>query len=265
VRRLAACRSTTGRNLGCHPSARCRVAEHAHSPFIVKCEAAAVNVRVSARREVGGPQHRHSATTFASSGSAAGIVGRESIRLVYSRLEARCAAGQMGHRQGAANRATRLGAALLALLADPDPRAGRFTPKALSQALGVPLSTCYRLLNSLVAGGSAIRNLDDGLYRLGSRVAYLHQLPHRAAATARCPRVRPRPATGNGRDRDFRLDRGRQSGGLGGRRGDPSWHASARLCRFRGARARDGGESAPGCVVAAQLEAYLLSRRNRLW
>lgn len=48
------------------------------------------------------------------------------------------------------------------------------TPKQLAQALGIHLSTTYRLLNTLAAGGYAVRGPDDGLYRLGSRVSYLH-------------------------------------------------------------------------------------------
>jgi IclR family transcriptional regulator, acetate operon repressor len=48
------------------------------------------------------------------------------------------------------------------------------TPKELSQALGLHLSTCYRLLNTLVAGGYAVRDPGNGLFRLGRRVAYLN-------------------------------------------------------------------------------------------
>src|SRR4051812_28672750 len=53
-------------------------------------------------------------------------------------------------------------------------RPGGATPKELSQALELHLSTCYRLLNTLVAGGYALRSTSDGLFRLGPRVAYLH-------------------------------------------------------------------------------------------
>src|SRR5262245_23980941 len=46
------------------------------------------------------------------------------------------------------------------------------TPKELSQALGLHLSSCYRLLNALVDAGYAARY--DGLFRVGARVAYVH-------------------------------------------------------------------------------------------
>ena len=48
------------------------------------------------------------------------------------------------------------------------------TPKELSQALGIHLSTSYRLLNTLVAAGYAVRAPRTGLFRLGPRLAYLH-------------------------------------------------------------------------------------------
>ncbi len=47
------------------------------------------------------------------------------------------------------------------------------TPKELSAALGQHLSTSYRLLHTLVAAGYVVRG-EDGLYRLGARIAYLH-------------------------------------------------------------------------------------------
>ncbi len=53
-------------------------------------------------------------------------------------------------------------------------RPGGATPKELSQALGLHLSTCYRLLNTLVASGYAARSSSSGLFRLGRRIAYLH-------------------------------------------------------------------------------------------
>ncbi len=48
------------------------------------------------------------------------------------------------------------------------------TPKELSRALGLHLSTCYRLLNTLVATGYSVRSSDSGLFQLAQRVAYLH-------------------------------------------------------------------------------------------
>lgn len=47
------------------------------------------------------------------------------------------------------------------------------TPKELSRALGLHLSTCYRLLKTLVSAGYVTRD-PGGLFRLGSRVAYLN-------------------------------------------------------------------------------------------
>jgi DNA-binding IclR family transcriptional regulator len=63
----------------------------------------------------------------------------------------------------------------LAMLEALASRPAGATPKELGQALGLHLSTSYRLLNTLAAGGYAVRSLDDGLFRLGSRVAYIHQ------------------------------------------------------------------------------------------
>ncbi len=48
------------------------------------------------------------------------------------------------------------------------------TPKEISHGLGLHLSTSYRLLNTLVAAGYAVRCADSGLFRLGPRVEYLH-------------------------------------------------------------------------------------------
>ncbi len=48
------------------------------------------------------------------------------------------------------------------------------TPKELSHALGLHLSTSYRLLNTLVAAGYVARSPATGLFRLAQRVAYLH-------------------------------------------------------------------------------------------
>jgi IclR family acetate operon transcriptional repressor len=60
-------------------------------------------------------------------------------------------------------------------------RPGGATPKELSQALNLHVSTCYRLLNTLVSAGYATRPPGSGLFRLGPRVAYLHH--HFLAAT----------------------------------------------------------------------------------
>lgn len=60
-------------------------------------------------------------------------------------------------------------AVLEALVARPEGA----SPKELSLALGLHLSTCYRMLNTLVAAGYATHS-PDGLFRLGSRVAYLN-------------------------------------------------------------------------------------------
>jgi DNA-binding IclR family transcriptional regulator len=68
-------------------------------------------------------------------------------------------------------RSLRRGLAVLeALAAHP---AGA-TPKELSQALGLHLSTTYRLLNTLVAAGYAARCAGGALFRTGSRIAYVH-------------------------------------------------------------------------------------------
>lgn len=73
-------------------------------------------------------------------------------------------------------------ALLEALAARPDGA----TPKELSQALELHLSTCYRLLNTLASAGYAAHGASTGLFRLGPRIAYLHngylaaQQPHPA-------------------------------------------------------------------------------------
>jgi DNA-binding IclR family transcriptional regulator len=64
---------------------------------------------------------------------------------------------------------------VLAMLESLAARPAGATPKELSQALGLHLSSCYRLLNTLVATGYVTRHASDGLFRLGPRVAYLHQ------------------------------------------------------------------------------------------
>jgi DNA-binding IclR family transcriptional regulator len=61
-------------------------------------------------------------------------------------------------------------AVLEALAARPE----GVSPKELSQMLGLHLSTTYRLLNMLRAAGYAARGAESGLFRLGSRLAYLH-------------------------------------------------------------------------------------------
>jgi DNA-binding IclR family transcriptional regulator len=48
------------------------------------------------------------------------------------------------------------------------------TPKDVSQALGLHLSTCYRLLNTLDAAGYIFRSPDNGMFHLGRRLAYLN-------------------------------------------------------------------------------------------
>lgn len=58
------------------------------------------------------------------------------------------------------------------------------TPKEIGKTLGLHLSTCYRLLNTLLAAGYVVRS-PDGLFHLGRRLAYLN---HRYAAS-----IRPRP------------------------------------------------------------------------
>jgi IclR family acetate operon transcriptional repressor len=64
---------------------------------------------------------------------------------------------------------------VLAMLESLAARPEGATPKELSLALGLHLSTCYRLLNTLVATGYVTRHSSNGLFRLGPRVAYLHQ------------------------------------------------------------------------------------------
>jgi hypothetical protein len=57
------------------------------------------------------------------------------------------------------------------------------SPKELSQALDLHLSTCYRLLNALVAAGYATRT--GGLFRVGARGLRSPWLPGGRATTAR--------------------------------------------------------------------------------
>ena len=61
------------------------------------------------------------------------------------------------------------------------------TPKQVSQVLKLHLSTCYRLLNTLLAAGYVVKS-PDGLFKLGRRVAYLN---HRYQASVR-PRTEVR-------------------------------------------------------------------------
>lgn len=78
--------------------------------------------------------------------------------------------GENGSRTGLTHSVHRALAVLEALAT----RTRGATPKELSQALGIHLSTSYRLLNTLVAAGYAARSPSSGLFRLGPRVAYLH-------------------------------------------------------------------------------------------
>ncbi len=80
---------------------------------------------------------------------------------------------QNGRSEGESDRlqSVRRAFALLEALAA---RPGGATPKELSQALGLHLSTCYRLLNTLVSAGYAAHSASSGLFRLGPRIAYLH-------------------------------------------------------------------------------------------
>lgn len=59
------------------------------------------------------------------------------------------------------------------------------TPKELSQQLGLHLSTVYRLLTTLQETGYVTRAPGSGLFRLGARVAYLHQ----GYLTGLCPPI----------------------------------------------------------------------------
>lgn len=66
------------------------------------------------------------------------------------------------------------GGRILAVLEVLAARADGVSPKELSQALGLHLSTCYRLLNTLAAAGYA-RRAPSGVFQPGGRIAYLHQ------------------------------------------------------------------------------------------
>jgi DNA-binding IclR family transcriptional regulator len=66
------------------------------------------------------------------------------------------------------------GGRILAVLEVLAARADGVSPKELSQALGLHLSTCYRLLNTLAAAGYARRAV-GGIFQAGGRIAYLHQ------------------------------------------------------------------------------------------
>jgi len=76
------------------------------------------------------------------------------------------------------------GRRVLAVLEAIAARPRGVTPKELSKALKLHLSTCYRLLNTLLAAGYVVRS-PDSLFHLGQRVAYLN---HRYLAS-----IRPRP------------------------------------------------------------------------
>ena len=79
-------------------------------------------------------------------------------------------------RVGAASEADRLQSVkrALAVLEALAGWPGGATPKELSQTLGLHLSTCYRLLNTLIAAGYVVRSPENGLFRLGPRIAYLN-------------------------------------------------------------------------------------------
>jgi DNA-binding IclR family transcriptional regulator len=62
----------------------------------------------------------------------------------------------------------------LAVLEALATRPAGVTPKELGQMLGLHLSTSYRLLNTLVDAGYAVRGPSAGIFRLGPRVAFLH-------------------------------------------------------------------------------------------
>ncbi len=76
------------------------------------------------------------------------------------------------------------GRRILAVLEAIASRPRGATPKELSKALGQHLSTCYRLLNTLLVAGYVVRS-PDGLFHLGRRLAYLN---HRYQAS-----IHPRP------------------------------------------------------------------------
>lgn len=66
------------------------------------------------------------------------------------------------------------GRRILAVLEIVATQSNGVTPKDISQALHLHLSTCYRLLNTLVAAGYAVRSA-NGHFSLGRRVAYLNR------------------------------------------------------------------------------------------
>jgi DNA-binding IclR family transcriptional regulator len=73
------------------------------------------------------------------------------------------------------------GRRILAVLETLAARPGGMTPKEVSQALQIHLSTCYRLLNTLQEAGYAVRSA-NGHFALGRRVGYLN---HRYLASVR--------------------------------------------------------------------------------
>jgi IclR family acetate operon transcriptional repressor len=79
-----------------------------------------------------------------------------------------------GAENGSGSELTRSVNRALAVLEALAARPSGATPKEISHALGIHLSTSYRLLNTLVATGYAARSPRSGLFRLGPRVAYLH-------------------------------------------------------------------------------------------
>ena len=76
---------------------------------------------------------------------------------------------------------------ILAVLETIATQPGGVTPKAISQTLQIHLSTCYRLLNTLLAAGYVVRAA-NGHFSLGRRLGYLY---HRYTASVQSsPEVR---------------------------------------------------------------------------
>jgi DNA-binding IclR family transcriptional regulator len=86
-----------------------------------------------------------------------------------------------GVRNGAGRDQVFSGRRTLAVLETLAGQPAGMTPKAISKTLGLHLSTCYRLLNTLQAAGYVVR-APNGHFTLGRRVAYLN---HRYEAVVR--------------------------------------------------------------------------------